>query len=53
MYGNFHFRRFGTNKIGGGFDLSIINAVWNKAQVVFRYDPNKLRKDRCGAWTRG
>lgn len=50
MYGNF--RQPSTTRNGGSFDLITINAVWNKAQVVFGCDPNKLRKDSCGAWIR-
>ncbi len=50
MYGNF--RRPGTNRTGRSFDPIIINAVWNKAQIVFGCDPNQLRKDSCGAWIR-
>ncbi|MEZ4271050.1 MAG: HNH endonuclease signature motif containing protein [Myxococcota bacterium] len=27
-----------------------IEAVWRKGQAVAGYDPNKYRKDACGAW---
>ena len=40
----------GTTKGGASFDLATINAVWAKAQTVFGYDGNVLRKDSCGAW---
>jgi hypothetical protein len=27
-----------------------IQAVWNKGQVVEKFNPDKWRKDTCGAW---
>ncbi len=39
-----------TNTRGGGFDVSTIQAVWNKARIVPGVNPNLTRKDSCGAW---
>jgi hypothetical protein len=35
---------------GGSFDHVTKSAVWNKATVVTGFDPQKYRKDCCGAW---
>lgn len=43
-------RRRSSTKVGGQFSQATINAVWQKATIVSRYDPNDCRKDRCGAW---
>jgi len=43
-------RRRNTTRGGASFDANTINAVWNKARVVFGANPNELRKDACGAW---
>lgn len=43
-------RLFNTKNNGGGFDEATIQAVWNKGLIVYGYDPNKFRKDNCGAW---
>jgi 5-methylcytosine-specific restriction endonuclease McrA len=39
-----------TTKFGQPFRASIIEAVWEKAQAVVGSDPDKFRKDSCGAW---
>jgi len=44
------YRTSGTNRNGRSFDPQLVNAVWNKGQVVPLYDPNQWRKDTCGAW---
>lgn len=31
-------------------DTNLIAAVWRKGRVVPGVDPNKWRKDACGAW---
>ena len=51
MYRSFS-RTPGTTRGGGAFSPAIIQAVWEKAQVVANYDPQVYRKDRCGAWIR-
>lgn len=43
-------RERNTTKFGQPFKNSIIEAVWEKAQVVEGTNPNKFRKDACGAW---
>lgn len=32
------------------FDVTTVQVVWNKAVSVPGFDPNRLRKDACGAW---
>lgn len=32
------------------FDKTIIDTVWDKAQIVDGFDPARYRKDACGAW---
>lgn len=32
------------------FDDKTIQAVWEKGNVVYGYDPDLWRKDQCGAW---
>lgn len=32
------------------FSEQIIDAVWQKAEIVYGYDPNQWRKDFAGAW---
>ena len=39
-----------TTKFGQPFRASIIEAVWEKAQAVVGSNPDKFRKDACGAW---
>jgi len=39
-----------TNKFGQQFKASIIEAVWGKARAVAGSNPDKFRKDACGAW---
>lgn len=31
------------------FSESIIQAVWNKGEIVSNFDPSEYRKDKCGA----
>jgi len=38
-----------TNKFGQQFKTSIIEAVWEKAHAVVGSNPDKFRKDACGA----
>ncbi len=38
-----------TTVVGKKFKTSIIEAVWEKAHPVGGSDPNKFRKDACGA----
>jgi HNH endonuclease len=37
------------NKYGEPFSQQVIEAVWNKAEPVPGFDPDYLRKDKCGA----
>jgi len=46
------FRVPNTTRSGGGFDVSTVAAVWDKARVVSGQDPTQVRKDACGAWIR-
>ncbi len=32
------------------FDENLINRVWNSARVEEGYNPDRFRKDACGAW---
>lgn len=32
------------------FDENLINRVWNSARVEEGYNPDRFRKDVCGAW---
>lgn len=32
------------------FSKQQIRDIWNRASVVDGYDPNRFRKDACGAW---
>lgn len=50
IFGVFVMRRRNTNQFGQPFSLSMVEAVWRKAKTISGYDPNKLRKDTCGAW---
>ena len=34
------------------FSDQVIQAVWQKGDIVPSYDPNVWRKDQCGAWMR-
>ncbi len=38
-----------TNNFGQPFKTSVVEAVWEKAQVVPGCNPDKFRKDTCGA----
>jgi hypothetical protein len=39
-----------TNVVGQPFRTSIIEAVWKKGHPVVGSNPDKFRKDACGAW---
>ncbi|NTV01904.1 MAG: HNH endonuclease [Chlorobiaceae bacterium] len=39
-----------TNSHGGAWTTLQIISVWQKAAIVNGKDPDKLRKDCCGAW---
>ena len=39
-----------TNVIGQLFRASVIEAVWKKAHPAVGSNPDKFRKDACGAW---
>lgn len=41
-----------SNETGRSFDELIVNAVWQKGQVVSGNDPNVFRKDAFGTWMR-
>ncbi len=43
-------RERNTTKFGQPFKASVIEAVWEKAQAVSGSNPEKFRKDACGAW---
>ncbi|WP_202913846.1 HNH endonuclease signature motif containing protein [Pararcticibacter amylolyticus] len=43
-------RKPNTDQTGRNFSPEIIAIVWKKATIVSDYDPNKIRKDTCGAW---
>ena len=43
-------RERNTNKFGQSFKPSVIEAVWEKAEAVCGSNPEKFRKDACGAW---
>ncbi len=43
-------RERNTTKFGQQFKMSVIEAVWEKAQAVSGSNPDKFRKDVCGAW---
>ena len=38
-----------SNRAGGSFPSHIVQLVWNKAKIAPGYDPNRVRKDACGA----
>ena len=38
-----------TTKFGQQFKASIIEAVWEKAHAMAGFNPDKFRKDACGA----
>jgi len=42
-------RERNTDKFGQPFKASIVEAVWKKAYVVAGSNPEKFRKDVCGA----
>ena len=39
-----------TTEDGKPFDRTTINAIWEKATVVYGQDPKTYRKDICGFW---
>ncbi|MGE5621262.1 MAG: HNH endonuclease [archaeon] len=39
-----------TDSKGNAFREDVVNAVWRKARTVPGADPEKIRKDPCGAW---
>jgi hypothetical protein len=43
-------RKYGTDSSGNSFSEQIIDSVWGKGYIVTGNDPNKRRKDSCGAW---
>ncbi|MBJ6762795.1 HNH endonuclease [Myxococcaceae bacterium JPH2] len=43
-------RKVGSKRTGAAFSPLEVQAVWNKAQIVVGADPNRVRKDACGAW---
>lgn len=43
-------RKRGSDSRGGSFSQNTIDAVWEKGTIVAGIDPNKRRKDPCGAW---
>ena len=43
-------RLYNTDSKGNAFRLDVIDAVWKKARTVPGADPEKIRKDPCGAW---
>jgi 5-methylcytosine-specific restriction endonuclease McrA len=34
------------------FSEETIQNVWEKGEIVAKYDANRFRRDRCGAWIR-
>ena len=42
-------RKRNTNIFGQPFKTSIIEAVWTKAAPIVGSNPDKFRKDACGA----
>lgn len=43
-------KQFDKNRLNESFSDDIVQKVWEKGTVVPGYDPNKYRKDKCGAW---
>lgn len=41
-------RQFNTDLNGEPFSEEIKRIVWQKGSSLLNYDPNKLRRDRCG-----
>lgn len=41
---------YNRNILNESFNQTTVDLVWQKEQVVPRYDPNVWRKDTCGAW---
>ncbi len=39
-----------TDQNGNNWSQELIKAVWNKGQEIPGFDPDKYRKDCCGAW---
>jgi 5-methylcytosine-specific restriction endonuclease McrA len=42
-------RERNTNRVGQSFRPSVIDAVWEKAHPIIGSNPDKFRKDACGA----
>lgn len=36
-----------------GWPLETVNQVWAKGRTVYGENPNRFRKDACGAWIAG
>lgn len=45
-------RSCGTDRQGRWFNPLVVQAVWQKGQIVPGDDPSVWRKDVCGAWIR-
>ena len=41
---------YGKTSRNGDFSDDIVQRVWEKGKIVFGQDPEKRRKDSCGAW---
>lgn len=39
-----------TDQQGNQWSEELIREVWNKGQVIPGFNPDKYRKDSCGAW---
>jgi hypothetical protein len=48
----FLFRKNGTDRNGGSFSSSTIQAVWEKGTPILGLDSSIYRKDSCGATMR-
>lgn len=44
------YRTPNTSLSGGAFSAVVVEAVWQKGQIVPGYDSRTHRKDACGAW---
>ena len=44
------YRTPNTTVSSGAFSAAVVEAVWQKGQIVANYDPAVYRKDACGAW---
>lgn len=41
---------FNRNSLNESFPVNLVDAVWQKGQVVAGYDATIWRKDSCNAW---